>query len=84
VVSAIYNTPKREGFQFLEVTEEKGWKEKTYNSGMAHVGLQMKHVCREKEGEGMIKICTPNSPMHTVIMLLVLGSLFEDQNLYTK
>jgi hypothetical protein len=36
------------------VTEEKGWKEKTYDSGMACVGLRMKRVRREKEGEGMM------------------------------
>jgi hypothetical protein len=35
------------------VTEEKGWKEKAYNSGMDYVGLRMKRVCREKEGEGL-------------------------------
>jgi hypothetical protein len=31
-----------------------------------------------------IKICTPNSPFCMVILLLVVCSLFEDQNLYFK
>ncbi len=52
-MSAIKITLKKEGFGFLEVTEEKGLKKKTHDSGMAFVGLRMKCVCREKEGEGM-------------------------------
>ncbi len=31
-----------------------------------------------------IKMCTPNSPFPTVVLLLNLWSLFEDQNLYKK
>ncbi len=31
-----------------------------------------------------IEICTPNSPLCTVILLLVVWSLLEGQNLYTK
>ena len=31
-----------------------------------------------------IKICTPNSPLCRVTLLLVVWSLFEDQNLNTK
>jgi hypothetical protein len=31
-----------------------------------------------------VEICTPNSPLHTVVRLLVKLSLFEDPKPYTK
>ena len=50
VMSTIYMTlSKEEGFHFLEVTGEQGWKEKTYDSGIMYVKRRMMHVCREKD-----------------------------------
>ena len=51
VVSSIYITLKKEGFRFLEETDENGLKEKKYDSGMDYVRMRMNRLCHEKEGE---------------------------------